>query len=133
MRILLALALLLPMQAAQAVAPKNIEIDWTYEPAQTVSSAGSSTTSVTGVGGRYCVYGDGAAVKFTVHQTTRTYSSHLDYSAIRSSSTVLTIPANVAHCDDFWALTVDPSIVVHNFTTSATHYITVSYGKRKEP
>lgn len=118
---------------AGAVGPKMIEIDWTYEPTQTVSSAASSTTTVTGVGGNYCVYGDGARVKFTVHQTTRTYSANLGYSAIRSSSTVITVPSGVAHCDDFWALTVDPSIVVHDFTTSATHYVTVSYGKRKEP
>ena len=125
---LLGLTLVAP--AAHAIAPKQIEVDWTYLPYMGKSSLASSTHSVTGIGRSYSILIVGSSATATIHHTTRTYAGNV--SPAISSSSVLNLADGIALSDEFWALTVNPSIVIHGMSTSATSYIGISYGTRRQ-
>lgn len=94
------------------------------------STATSSTHAVTGYGVGFNIEAIAGDVRFTVHQTTKTYDVNKGYGTPRSSSTVDVVTAGTSLNVDWAALTLDPSIVIHDHSVG-TAKIRVLYLERR--
>lgn len=112
-----------------AVDFKTIESDLLQESYFAKSSAASSTHSVTGIGTSYVVFSSGTNATYSLHFTTKTFSSGI--SPLISSSVYHTALAGIPVNGEFRAEAINPKIIVHDMATSATVYIYIEYGSRK--
>ena len=126
-----AVLMLLSLKAS-AAEPKNLETDWTWNQYYGNSSAASSTHAVQGVGFSYSVKAVGGNVNFNIAVTTRTYTASLALDVSSVTTSLITVPAGSTLKGTFEAMAVNPTLVIHGMSTSATSYVYITYGEAKK-